>query len=279
MKRFNVWAALLLGLISILCPTNQAHAQLYGIEWDTGDLYTISTVDASLTLVGSTGIINLGSLEYRASEGLLYANTVGSSPTLYSIDPVTAIANAEGNVSGGLLFEGGLAIAPSGTAYTVNGGSAAAAVLKTIDLDTGLTATVGVISGGSHDINGLGVRSDGMLIGLDRESNSLLEINPGTAVSSAIQALRPTVGALGGISLVADDGYFVTAGPTVSIPGSNRLYSFDPFTGAYTSIGNFNATITGDGFSGIALVPVPEPSSLLLLLTIGASLFGRRRSR
>ena len=65
-----------------------------------------------------------------------------------------------------------LAFAPNGTAYGTNGDSAAIPQLFTINLTTGAATVIGTLSGGDHDINGLAYRSDGMLIGLDRVTNS-----------------------------------------------------------------------------------------------------------
>ncbi len=101
-----------------------------------------------------------------------------------------------------------------------------------------------------------------MLVGLDRATNSLLAIDPATAVSSLITAVRPTVGAVGGMAAAGDTGYFATSGPGTALPGSNELYSFDLFTGAHTLVGSFAPTISGTGISGLA---IPEPATICLL--------------
>jgi hypothetical protein len=66
-----------------------------------------------------------------------------------------------------------------------------------------------------------------MLVGLDRESNSLLAIDPTTAASSVILGVASTVGAIGGMAAIGDSGFFATSGPSSSPTGSNTLYSFE----------------------------------------------------
>jgi len=251
--------AILAGLA--LASASTAQGQLYGIDYDTGALYTISTQNAALSLVGQTHIFGLGSLEF-APDGRLFGITTGNSAALYQINPDTAVGTRIGLLNIGFVFEGGLAFSPTGTAYAVNLGGSTSAGLFTVDLLTGQATVVGLISGGSHDINGLGWRSDGQLIGLDRVSNALLTIDPLTATSALLRQITPTVGGVGDMDIVGDSGFFNTGGPGETIPGSNELYSFNPFSGDYQRIGSFSPTITDTGISGLAF-RVPEPSPAL----------------
>jgi hypothetical protein len=251
---------LLLGCLCLWgsCPPTQG-ATLLGIDSDTGNLYQVSTTNASLTLIGNTGMPMPADLQF-APDGTLYSFTVGTNSTLYRIDPSTAHATSIGLLSLGTnVFEGGLAFSPDGTAYGCNIGTAAAAKLFKLNLITGQATIIGTIPGTSRDIDGLAWRSDGILVGLDRVSNALLAINPQTAaVLSNIVVLSPVVGAVGGLTASGNSGYFSTAGPNGILgmfPGSNELYSFDLFTGVYTKIGSFSPTITGTGIAGIALTP------------------------
>lgn len=273
---------LLIVSLGIALMGSPVRADLLGIEQDTGNLLSISTADGSLTLIGSTGIsgdAGLGTLEF-APDGTLYGFTIGSSAQLYALDPVTAAAAAVGSLGQNFVFEGGLAFAPDGTAYATNGGIASTPELLRIDVTTGTAVVIGTISGGAHDINGLAYRSDGQLIGLDRETNSLLLIDPTTAVSSLLAVVPTTVGAVGGMTILNGVGYYNTSGPAGSFPGSNSLYSFDLDTGVSTLIGTFN--LTGFGISGLAggsITVVPEPGTFALLFLGGAGfvLWKRRR--
>jgi hypothetical protein len=248
-------------------------SDLYGIDFDSGNLYRVSTANAALTLVGNTAVPGVAEIQF-APNGGLYAFTSGGAPDLYQINPNTATATLIGPLNIGFVFEGGLAFAPDGTAYGVNQNAANVANLFTINLNTGQATIVGTISGGAHDINGLGWRSDGLLVGLDRVSNSLLTINPVTASSSVLVPLTPAVGAVGGMSVIADQGYFSTAGLGASISGSDELYSFNAITGSYSLVGSFLPAETSTGISGLALAPVPEPSSVALVLSALVLLLG-----
>jgi hypothetical protein len=141
-----------------------------------------------------------------------------------------------------------------------------------INLDTAATTMVGIISGGGHDINGLAWRSDNMLVGLDRVTDSLLAINPSTAVSSVIATVSAPIGGTGGMATIGDSGYFATG----NFNGSNSLYSLNLNSGAHTLIGSFAPTIAGVGISGLALV-IPEPASVSLAALAIVPFFVRRR--
>ena len=265
---------MLVGCVSVLsCCFSTRGTTLLGIDSDTGNLYQVSTANAALTLIGNTGIATPADLQF-APDGSLYTFNVGTNSVLFRIEPNTAHATAIGPLGLSLVFEGGLAFTPDGVAYGCNGGTAAAAQLFKLNLATGHATIIGTVSGGSHDIDGLVWRSDGMLVGLDRVSNALLAINPQTAASSTIVVLSPIVGAVGGLTAAGDSGYFSTAGPTgISgyFLGSNELYSFNLFSGASARIGTFAPTIQATGISGIALLPPPVSQPKLSIALTGSA--------
>jgi len=253
---------------------------LVGVEEDTGDFYAISTSDASIQLIGQSGIQNLGALEFNPSDGSYYGFTTGAQAALYrfeipaSLDSVTP--SLVGSLGLGFVFEGALAFGPDGTAYAMNGGVTLPALL-TLNLGTGQATVVNVMAD-RHDIAGLGWRSDGALVGLDSTANGLLTINPANAGVALIDDITPHIGAVGGMALLDEIGYFVTGGPLAvnPDPGSNELYSFNPATGEHFLIGSFEDLILGSGFSGLSVVP--EPATLGVLLLAGLGLV-RRRAR
>jgi hypothetical protein len=278
---------------SCLVVATTARADLLlGVHFDSGDLYSISENDASVTLIGDTGVPGLGSLEF-APDGTLYGFTLGANATLYSIDPATAAATEIGPLNlGFFVYEGGLAFAPDGTAYATNGINQSNPLLFRLDLDTGNGTPIGLMTDGDHDVGGLAWREDGKgggtLIGLDRIlPSSLLLIDPGNAITSTLSELNPgiTAGINGGMALLSLGGqrgdgeivgYFSTAGLSGDGPGDNSLYWFDPVNGNHGLIGAFNPdVITGSGFGGLAIVP--EPASLVLLALGGLTLLHRRR--
>ncbi|MFH1747313.1 MAG: PEP-CTERM sorting domain-containing protein [Planctomycetota bacterium] len=278
-------ATAIAGLFVMLSPT--AFGDLFGIEYDTGHLHRISVTDGSMTYIGDTGLGgNYGpaSLEYNVFDsGQLYAFTTGSyndpygvpDAKLYSIDPSTAATTEIGPL--GLptfVSEGGLAFSPAGVAYGVNTGSwAGGAELFTINLGTGAATSVGNMGPGV-DVNGLAWRSDGMLVGIERPTNSLVQIDPSTAVMTVIATLEPAVGASGGMAAIGDTGYFACGNDYSTIPGANALFTIDLYTGAHELVGSFDPWVTGIGIGGLAL---PEPGSLALLVLAGLAAARRRR--
>ena len=261
-----------------LAPVAPLRAQLVGVEFNTGTFYSISTTNGSLQLIGDTDINNLGALEFNVQDGFLYGFTTGDAKTtdLYrftissSLDSVTAELVGPLGLS---AFEGAIAFSPSGGAYAVNGGATVPALLS-LDLLTG-DATVINSFADRHDINGLGWRSDGVLIGLDNTDDALLAIDPLTAGVTVIDQIGSAVGTVGGMAMGQAGNFFVTAGPLAAIPGSNSLYSFDPFTGDYVFIASYENQILANGFSGLAFIPEP---ATLALLTVGGLAILRRRS-
>jgi hypothetical protein len=260
-----------------LTPLSAASAQLVGVEYDTGRFYSIDTNDGSFELIDDTGLAGIGSIEFNPLDGKVYGFTTGANPMLYqfaisaSLDEVTPVAIGPLGV---FSFEGGMAYSPAGVAYAVNGGVTVPALL-TLNLGSGLASVVSSFSG-RHDFAGLGWRSDGVLIGLDSTDNALLAINPANASFSVLEEVGPAIGTVGGMALGSNVGYFVTAGPLATIPGSNSLYSFDLITGEQFFIANYEDQILGSGFSGLTFVPEP---ATLGLLTIGGLALLRRRNR
>jgi hypothetical protein len=259
-----------------LMTVSTARASLIAVEYDSGDLYGVSVPGATLEFIGSTGVSELGALEYNPLDGFTYGITTGESAALYRIDialdPDEVTATYVGAL-GQYLYEGALAFAPDGTAYAMNGGLIEPE-LCTIDLLSGAVTHTQPMSE-RHDFAGLGWRSDGMLIGLDSTENTLYEIDPATAAVTPLASISDPIGSVGGMAMGFGQAYFATAGPDASIPGSNKLYSFVPSTGDHNEIGGFEDTITsGNGISGLTIIP--EPASLVLLL-LGGLVAVRRR--
>lgn len=268
--------------LALLLAVPVTLGQLVAVEWDEGRLYNVSTTDASLTLIGGTGLVGLGALEFNPSDGFLYGLTTGEQAALYRIGISPAADEILSVVSVGELgvyvFEGGLAFAPDGTAYVVSGGITTSTLL-TLDLDTGVAAVVNVLDG-RHDIGGLGWRSDGLLVGLDATDNALATIDPvtvalGLADDDGVPDAWPIMGSVGGMALLGEAAFFATGGPLAVTPGSNGLYMFDPFNGDPFLIGGFDGTVTGIGISGLAIIP--EPATLGLVF-IGCLAVLRRRA-
>jgi len=261
--------------VLILALASSAQAGLIGIEHDTGNVYEISTSDPEngSSVVGNIGITGLGSLA-AGPDGTLYGFTSGTS-ILYAIDSSDWSATAVGSI-GEFVFEGGLAIGPDGMAYGTNQGSSTNALLFSIDLNTAASQVIG--SMGAGDINGLELRSDGMLVGLERAGNRLVEIDPTNGQTTTLAFIDPIVGALGAMaSIDGNTGYFTTSGTSISIPGSNELYTVDFFTGDIALVGSL-PTLDSQGIAALHYREVPVPLPLMLFGSALVSLgFMRKR--
>lgn len=271
---FSLFCSLVLACV----PIESRAIYLYGIEWDSGSLYRISTTDASLSLVGATGLGGVGGMSF-APDGRLLAFTTGPDAALYQIDPNTAAATLIGALNIGFVSEGGMAFGPDGTAYAVELASVIPTGMFKIDTNTGQATEIAPLGTGLHDVNGLAWRSDGKLVGLDRGSNMLILIDPVTGAISTLAPLAPTVGSVGDMTDMADQGYFTTAGPAGTYPGSNSLYAFNALTGDYSLVGSFASTINGTGISALAMIPEPPGAMLSMLALAFWAILARRQTQ
>ena len=148
-------------LIAFAVASPAAQANLVAIDQDSTNLYAVSSSDATLTLIGATGIDDFGSLEFRDADGFLYGITTGVNSALYRIDASDASTTLIGSL-GISTFEGGLAFATDGTAYGVNGGSTTVPILYQLNMETG-EATLIAAFADRHDFDGLGWHGDGLI--------------------------------------------------------------------------------------------------------------------
>ncbi len=256
-----------------------AMATLIGVDWDDGQLYQVSTVDGSMTSLGNLGIPAMSDLT-MAPDGTVYGltcTTINAAAGLYRIDLATAQATRLFDIDS-FLYEGGLAVDTGGTfAYGSNFGKVSQASLFRIDLGTGVTQAMPPLTG-SHDINGLVVRSDGMLIALDRVQSGLILIDPATSTWSMLAPIADPdgLGSVGAVTIKDGVGYAVTAALGAPVPGSSKLYSFDPFTGGAAMVGALSPAFDA-GAAGIGGLVVPEPATAIFLVGSLLLLAHRRR--
>lgn len=256
----------LLLVLGLAAQSAFAQTTLVAVERDTGRLYSANSSTAALTLLAETGVNTWGDMAFDAN-GTLYAISIGSASNLFQLNIATGQSTLIGPL-GDALAEGGLAIAPNGQAFAASvlqGSAGVDPFLYSVNLSTGAGTVIGQMGVfGALDINGLAWRSDGMLIGLERVSNSLVLIDPGTAAVTPLAAVPSAVGGVGGLTLDGSVGYYTTSGPLGQSAGSNLLYRFDPFTGSSELVGSLAPAVAGIGLSGLAAMPVPEPAGAVL---------------
>jgi hypothetical protein len=250
-------------------------------------LFSVSTDTAIISLLGAPAIndSNFSSLEL-GPDGFLYTVTSGLQANMYRINPsdFSDVTTIPLDISAiGVAGEGSLVFAPDGRIFATNGGAGTSVGLYEILGDT--ASLIGIMDGGRRDINGMSMRSDGQLVGLDWASNSLILIDPSTAATQLLMPLPFDVGTVGGMVIPDGEvGYFTTAALGADVPGSQELYSFDPFgnsapllVGFLEPATPFEPSIEQRGFGGLAVVP--EPASLTVLALGGfAALIRRRRA-
>lgn len=259
-----------------------AHADptLFGILWDTGALYTIDPKNAGTAKVGDTNVKYMADIGL-GPDGKLYGFSTGLTPAMYQIDPKTAATTKLADIKleenefmyeGALVFtgEGGQALATS----ILNGAKRS---MFTIDFFNKTVSGRTELKGDATDINGWTdpTCGCGFLTGIDRESNSLVEVDATTGVVTKKKKITPIMGETGGMATLEFETYLATGGAAGAIPGSNALYKFVDSDTDPTRIGGFTG-IGGKGFSGIA---APEPASMIALAVGVGALTLRRKAR
>src|SRR6056297_993396 len=185
-KFFSLTAIAAIGLMN--SPSADAET-LYGMTFD-GNLYSVSTTDASSTRIGQSQIGGvLSGLEYNATTGQLIALTTGNDQTasnLFQINPQDASATLIGPTGWPGLYEGGLKFAPTGELYALNGSdgpSDFSESLLRIDPLTGAATRVVRLTNNNLELNGLAWTDVG-LVGIDDTSDQLLRIDITTGDTS-----------------------------------------------------------------------------------------------
>ena len=257
-------------------------AALVGIDY-SGQLFSISTTDATYSLLADVDLLNIGGLDF--SDGVLYGLTKDVNPVLHSFMPDGAVIATTPVGDLAFIIEGGLALLGDGTAYAINAGFASDPVLAQLDVDSAdVLQSTSLTS--PRDINGLAwvpvAAGGGSLLGIDRVSNAVVQINPGSGAVTFLRSVPGVVGDVGGMAYLDNLVYFSTAGSGTANPGSSELYSFDPASGTVALVGQLapaageQRSVGSAGFSGLAVVP--EPGTLGLLAG-AVTLLARYRRR
>jgi hypothetical protein len=210
---------------------NNDFSKQYGVDYFQGDLYAISTLDGTATLVGSTG---LGACCYIVASGMRWDATTGTtflvitdfhpdvrSAKLYSIDLTTAATTLIGPLSGAIRD---IAIDRNGLMYGIDSD---ADTLVAIDKTNGVSQTIGSL--GFDAVFGEGLDFDVQtgvlyLASADETTKSMYTVDPLTGAATYQSAMASEV-----------DGMAIAiSGVVCSTPADTPWLSYDISSGTVT---------------------------------------------
>jgi hypothetical protein len=262
--------------IGITCQPNRlqgASVNLYGTQFVfPANLYSVNTSTGAATVIANTGSFDPG-LAYRKSNGILY----GSSSSLDTFNIKTGKATTIASLPDLIVS---IAFSPTDQLYGVNNSGD---TLFRLDPHTGAALASVPLTGTVHpsgspfigEINGIDFAPDGTLYGV---GFALYSIDALTGVATRITPLGTNVTG-GGAGFLFDDIDYgadgVLRGVTSGAGGVNsNLYTINTNTGIGTLVG-----LTGVSMDGLASIPTPEPSGIVLIVIGAASVrFVSRRN-
>jgi len=259
---------------------------LWGIEFDTGLLYSIDPVAKTISRIGDTRVLGAADLVYNPGDKMLYTITVGFEPQLWKINPADATATKVRDLDfqGKFVYEGAMAYGVAGTyIYGSNVGEATLPDSFVLNLADWKVSNM-LVNLKPRDINGWALlNANEQLIMLERETKKIYRYSPDNGSVTALKDVTVDIGEVGGLTRHIDQDfkttyYVVTGGPAPDgIKGSNALYTLKE-DGTMTEVFKFDsAVIKNVGFSGIAAVP--EPGTLFGLGSGALVLWLKRRKR
>jgi hypothetical protein len=258
--------------------------------WDRGDAaepifavagqQLITLNPANGEFLSSASGLNFGNLNDLAKgpDGFLYSATWDSNSSiprkLVQLNPLTgqSIPLVTLDFGAERADVRGLAFSPSGTLFALNDIEMLNSTpdnLYTINIQTGHATLVG--NTGVGGLQSLAFSPAGVLYGWDLNGLGLVQINPVTGVATDV---NPSLN--GFLDIQA-----LTFGPDGTLYGArNALYTIDPSTGVTTLVGSGGYSNVYGMAVGPASIPVPEPSSIVLVaigFTVAAGTARRHR--
>ncbi len=264
-------AILLTGFMTLSCVSEAATA--YAVDLRNDRFLSFDVDDpGSQTVLATSYSGNYFGLDFNSTGSTLYG-LLYNSPGSAQLD---SLSITNGSVLGSVAVTGlasdavvtGLTVGPNNFAHlTTYGGTTSK--LYTIDLTTGTTALVGVMT------------SAGLVVDIAASPGGDLVVH--NATTDTFDVVNPDTGALTTIGSHGIDANF-TQGMDFD-PTSGLLYA-PVYSGGgvnnYGTVSIFDGTITPiagllSGEYEIAIA-VPEPGTVSLLMAAGAMMFRRRRS-
>lgn len=276
---------LAIALVALSASTAAAQPFLFGATGaggTAGSLYILNQQDGSIvqtigTLEDAGGNdFAITGLAWNPATSTLYGSTATISPTaprsLVTINPFTARVTTVAPYTipgGGTLSD--ISFQP-GT-NVLYGWSPVNAALFTVNLTTGVATQIGPSTAGLQGGGALAFRSDGVLFAAPDEANqrTLYTVNPTTGVLTSVGS-RPVD--LFFLNAFAFNGPTLYGSLSLIPPNVSNLGTVDTSTGTTTALGP--AVLNLDA---IEFLPIPEPSSLLLVGVAAAGLARLRKRR
>jgi hypothetical protein len=268
-----------IGLVSFVAVSAQASSgeTIVGLTYlggGAGQLYTINsaapgTMIAPVGISGTIGGDVIVDITYWGST--LYG--VGSGGNLYTLNLGTGVAtlvNHFGTLNGNYV---GIDAESGGIRIVSNSD-----INLLVDPSTGsLISTDPTLNPGSPAIDAISV-SGGTTYAVDSVANTLGTLNPATGVFSTIGGMGYDVSGKNGFVISPGTGIAYFASGVSSSGTDANLYQVNLATGFASLVGTIGSS-EGLLNYGLAIAPVPEPSSIALALFGGAGVLALARRR
>jgi hypothetical protein len=239
---------------AFVSPTYTVASTLYVTDASNQTLHSLSTVDASTSLVGGFGVDGyMAGLAYDSVSNILYGGSTGyMTANLHTIDWTTGTATVIGPF-GGNLFMHGLAYNPvSGNLFGTYG-FGGDEYLYSIDVASGTATQIGSLGG--YQIGGLAFDpSTNVLYGAAYTEPpgeaALLTIDTSSGMTTLIGPTQPLQGIafdpMTGILYGVDNGI-----------GTAGLYEVEKTTGQTNLVGTFSLG-NALGLEFVTYIPIPS---------------------
>lgn len=280
-----------LAALALLSPAAEAGAQYaaYGITNGPGGQQLVrfnTATPGAVALLGPTGAA-LAGIDFRPATGTLYGF---SGTQLYTVNvetgAATLVAATSSTTGTPLGFDFNPVpdririVDPSGTNLRVNPANGVAIVDGSLayaagDANAGASPNVTAVA---YTNNFAGATTT-TLYGIDGSLGNLVRIAPpNNGVVNTVGSLGFGGGVSGvnGFDIVTDGGLNLAFLSLLGAGGSSTLYTVNLASGAATAVG---AIGVAGGLQGLALAPVPEPGTYVLVATGLVAVAGMARRR
>lgn len=271
--RHTLFLLFMTSMVARAVPIYLTNSQNQLLRSDTD---TPGSVFTSSAISGLQSGENVLGIDFRPATGQLFA--LGSSSRLYTLNLSSGAATQVGAAGAFALSGNSYGFDFNPTVDRIRVVSDAGQNLRLNPIDGTLTATDGMLNGAAMSLNGSGYTNsvDGAtsttLFGIDSASGQLYTQNPpnnGTLVPVGSLGVTPSANVGFDIAFPGNAAF-----AALQVGGVSSLYSINLSTGAASNIGAIGGNQT---IIGLALAPVPEPSTMLFVaLGAGLAIFAKR---